>query len=463
MRTAWSLGLSAALLSQTFFAISAKAASFPDVPASSPYKTAINALADQKIINGNPDGTFAPDRTVNRAEFLTLLYRAKSMTTSAPSAACFKDVPVSAWFAGVICDAAAKTFVSGYGDKTFKPEQAVNRVEALKMMFTVFGLSQQTSAEASAKVTLYTDVSSSAWYMQYLLAAFKLNILPVPGVSSTTFGPDRPLSRAEAAAYIYNAISPSPLALDGSVSSSSVATQQSSAATNPDASSAQSRSSKSQVTLAQPVITQVDFPFNDNGNLGNKNTHSYRFSVKEKTTAKFQVTVAGQQTPDDVTCRLFKLNGESFSLEYYLGYQSADSCAVLATLAVGSYQLDVQGRVANLDFTLTSKKITGDGNDGFTQAKSLITNAPVSSFIDANDPGDFYTFSLKEQTNMMIELTNADNLKCVIYPMENVDIYGFAQPNCNTQYDFPAGTYYIGVLLKDNHTSKESYSIRTKK
>ncbi len=463
MRTAWTLGASAILLSQGLFPLLAHAATFPDVSSGSPYAVAISALADMKVINGNPDGTFAPDRTVNRAEFLTMLYRAKAMTTSTPSAPCFTDVPTSAWFAPVICDAATKTYVSGYKDGSFKPQQAVNRVEALKMLFTVHGLSQQGSPEATASALAYPDLTASAWYMQYVSAAFRLHILPVPGVSATLFGPDQPLSRAEAAAYIYNAIFPSPLPVNG-VSSSAASAATTSSAITQASSATSTRSAKSEAAAAQPVLKKISVPFSEEGMFVTKLARSYTFSVSAKTTVSVQVSVSNGNVADDVTCRLYKIeSGDSFSLEYYLGYQSADSCVIKSMLAAGSYQLDIAPRAINIPFTVNIKSTTGDGNDGFVEAKSLVLSMPVSTVLDAADYGDYFTFKLKEQTNMMIELTNEDKLRCIVYPMQDVDIYGFATPECNTQYDFPAGTYYIGVLQKDGRAAKQSYSIRYKK
>jgi hypothetical protein len=458
MRIAWSLGASAVLLSQTVFVLGAQAATFPDVSANNPYGTAIRALADQQVIKGNDDGTFAPDRTVNRAEFLTMLYRAKGINPSAPTAPCFKDIPVSAWFAAVVCDAATNTYVSGYADKTFKPEQAVNRVEALKMMFTVLGLNQKGSLGGTTKALAYPDVVASAWYMQYLSAAFTLNILPVPGVSSTSFGPDQALSRAEAAAYIYNSISSMPLSLNGS-SASSQMMQTSSARSTSSASSSQ----KSLATEAVGTINTVNFPFSDNGAFTKKLAHSYQFTLTQKMTVSFQATLINENQQSDLTCRVYKLDGNSFSLEYYLGNENLDSCTVVATLTAGSYQFDMQPTVPDSNFTLTTKTVQGDGNDGFIEAKNLVPNIPVSTVLDTNDLSDFYTFSLKDDTNMTIQLTNAENLKCVIYPMENVDIYGFSEPNCNALYDFPAGTYYVGVMQKDRHNSKQNYSIQYNK
>ncbi|HVW67264.1 MAG TPA: S-layer homology domain-containing protein [Candidatus Peribacteraceae bacterium] len=456
MRTFRSLVLLAALLLPSLATV-AEAASFSDVTSTSFYAPAIGALSDKGIIKGNPDGTFAPDKTVNRAEFLTMLYRSMNETPSAPSQPCFKDVPTGSWFEAVVCDAASKGYVSGYSDKTFKPQQPVNRVEALKMMFTVLGLSLQSTSTSTARASAYADVDASGWYMQYLSAALKLRVLPVPGTSATTFGPDQPLTRAEAAAFIYNATSPDPLPLDGSwPSSSSVssASSQASSVTNQQTSSAASSAMGGTVTIR-------DFPFSDSGVFQKKYPQSYQFKISQTTVASISVTVADNNTQGDVTCRLFKLDGSTnFSLEYYLGYMGPDVCKMRVALAPGSYQLDVAPTIAGLTYNVFTKATTGDNNDGFSQAQNIQMNRPYTGLMDASDYGDFYTFKLSQQTQMTINLSNADKVKCVVYPMADVDIFGFSEPNCNQSYLFPAGTYYVGIMQKDGNWDKPSYTIQ---
>lgn len=432
-----------------------EAATFSDVTSTSLYAPAISALADRGIIKGNPDGTFAPDNTVNRAEFLTMLYRVMKEKPSAPSQPCFKDVPAGSWFEAVVCDAAAQGHVSGYADKTFKPELPVNRVEALKMIFTVLGLSMQSTLEATTRATVYTDVSSTAWYMPYLAASVKLRILPVPGANAKTFGPDQLLTRAEAAAYIYNATSPQPLPLDGSWPSSSSASSSSMMQTSSASSTDNAQAS------SVSTVTIRDFPFSDNGTFQKKSPVSYKFTLSQTTVASITATVADNNTQGDVTCRLFKLDGgTSFSLEYYLGYQGPDVCNMRVALAPGSYQLDVAPTVAGLSYTVFTKATTGDNNDGFSQAQLIQMNKAYTGLMNASDYGDFYKFSLSQQQTMTINLSNADHVKCVIYPMEDVDIFGFSGPNCNQSYQFPSGTYYIGIMQKDGNWDKPSYTIQ---
>src|SRR3989338_4055668 len=48
-------------------------ASFPDVPTNHPNREAIEYVQAQKIVGGYPDGTYQPNKTINRAEFAKIL------------------------------------------------------------------------------------------------------------------------------------------------------------------------------------------------------------------------------------------------------------------------------------------------------------------------------------------------------------------------------------------------------
>lgn len=90
-----------------------------------------------KIVEGYEDGSFRPDDTVNRAEALKILMA----TTKLPSIEdeytlqSFSDVSEDAWFAAYVRRALAYTLVSGYEDGTFKPEQSITRAEAAKIIY----------------------------------------------------------------------------------------------------------------------------------------------------------------------------------------------------------------------------------------------------------------------------------------------------------------------------------------
>lgn len=430
----------------------ALAVSFPDVPAGHLYKQQIETLADKGIIKGNPDGTFNPDGTVNRAELLTLLYRAEGKTPANPTKACFKDVSADAWFSAVVCDAAFNGYVGGYPDGYFRPGNAVNRVEALKMIHTVLGLTVSATASMDP-LKSYRDVSLSAWYTPYMASAFAHKILPVDGQTGDVFMPEAALTRGEAAAYIFNG-----LGLTVSGTSSSEDTTTSDAPSSDASSSVRTRSAASSVSSVGPVILDVDFPFADDGMFHMKDAKIYKFTLKSPVVGSFKVSVLPDNT---VQCRLYKLDaGTSFALEYYVGQMVDNNCWMRTSLAAGDYQLQVIPNTKNDNFTLATKIVTGDGNDGFNQATNMLKGLPKNSSLDVGDYADFYTFTLVSQQHLTVSVSDNDNTSCLIYPMENVDIFGFSGPTCNQAYDFPPGTYVVSVTRRDQVQSKISFSVQ---
>ena len=80
------------------------------------------------FVQGYPDGTFMPDKSVTRAEFTTMINKALKNTATANIS--FSDVPYSEWFYQDVSKALAATYVAGYEDNTFKPNNPITRQEA---------------------------------------------------------------------------------------------------------------------------------------------------------------------------------------------------------------------------------------------------------------------------------------------------------------------------------------------
>ena len=115
---------------------------FSPIQSSHLYKTAIDYLKEQAVVQGYNDGTFRPDNTINRAEFMKIVIGAKySQDYIGVSSAwnCFSDVHTE-WFAPYICIAKDEGIVSGYPDGAFRPSQNISFVEAAKILAEVYGL-----------------------------------------------------------------------------------------------------------------------------------------------------------------------------------------------------------------------------------------------------------------------------------------------------------------------------------
>ncbi len=175
-----------------------EAAVFPDVPASHTNATAIDYLTTEGVIGGYPDGLFRPDQPINRAEALKIILLGSGIATSSPRSAVFPDVPAESWFAPFIETAKMRAIVGGYPDGFFRPEQTVNLVEALKMALTA---NQIELTNYATKVALFSDTDAGAWYNAFLGYAQKFELVSVD--DGNRVYPATPLTRGQLAEVMY--------------------------------------------------------------------------------------------------------------------------------------------------------------------------------------------------------------------------------------------------------------------
>ncbi|MBT4586184.1 S-layer homology domain-containing protein, partial [Candidatus Peregrinibacteria bacterium] len=74
---------------------------------------AISVLSQEKVLLGNPDGTFNVKSNLNRAEFITIAMRLLDDSDIQFDLECFPDVRPFIWYAASVCEAKALGIVSG--------------------------------------------------------------------------------------------------------------------------------------------------------------------------------------------------------------------------------------------------------------------------------------------------------------------------------------------------------------
>lgn len=146
---------------------------FIDVTQSDPNREAILFLYKEGIIGGYPDGTFKPDKEINRAELLKVLIEGKGITPHKDNYNdCFPDV-TEGWYEPYVCYAKESNWIKGYSDGTFKPSQIVNKVEAIKILLN----SQDIELSESFGKDYFEDVSSDHWFYSIIYTAKEIGIL----------------------------------------------------------------------------------------------------------------------------------------------------------------------------------------------------------------------------------------------------------------------------------------------
>lgn len=172
---------------------------FNDFTETDTYYDAVSYLYRQGTIQGYPDGTFQPTRTVSRVEALKIMFAGLEEPVSSKLKVSFSDISSKEWYYSYLATAYSLGVVEGYSDGTFKPAQGVNRVEFLKMLFNVVNI------EVDPVVTEdpYDDVNNLSWYAPYVAYAKEKNIFPITGHN---FNPSEPMSRVEVAEVIFRFI-----------------------------------------------------------------------------------------------------------------------------------------------------------------------------------------------------------------------------------------------------------------
>ncbi len=97
----------------------------------------IYTAAHFKIAEGYANGSFRPDDAVTRAEAVKILTRAANLNLlegTGSVAATFSDVMPEDWFSPFVSLAASREIVQGYADGTFGPGKPITRAEAGKII-----------------------------------------------------------------------------------------------------------------------------------------------------------------------------------------------------------------------------------------------------------------------------------------------------------------------------------------
>ena len=172
---------------------------FTDIYQSHRNYEAIKFMVYLGVIEGYEDGTFKPNKEINRAELMKLMVY--GWLGEAPDVEdynnCFPDV-TDEWFAPYVCYAQEEEWVQGYTDGNFYPANIVSKVEALKMILESYGI--EVPETAILRDLPYDDVYSSAWYAPYLKTAYDMGLLEETGNS---FNPNDGRTRAEVSEEIF--------------------------------------------------------------------------------------------------------------------------------------------------------------------------------------------------------------------------------------------------------------------
>lgn len=103
----------------------------------------IDELSNKKIINGYSDGTFKPDNSVTRAEFIAIVNRMLGLTTE--SSKYIPDISRQDWFYSDIRKAVKAGILKGNEEGYVRPNDTITREEAVVILARAFKVTQAPS------------------------------------------------------------------------------------------------------------------------------------------------------------------------------------------------------------------------------------------------------------------------------------------------------------------------------
>ncbi|MFB4326751.1 discoidin domain-containing protein [Priestia sp. BR_2] len=161
-------------------------------------EASIKRAVELGFVTGYTDKTFKPNKTVSRDEFVVMLVKALKLQ-GADSSLDFADAgSIQTWAKPYIAQALESGLTSGYADGTFRPKVSIRRAELAAMIVRGLGLKTSEGHELS-----YADADQiPAWAKPYVAAAQEAGVMN--GRGDNRFAPAASATRAEAVTVILN-------------------------------------------------------------------------------------------------------------------------------------------------------------------------------------------------------------------------------------------------------------------
>ena len=177
---------------------------FSDLDTSKWYHEAIDYVLLKNYFNGVGDGKFAPDGTMTRAMFVTVLGRAAGVEEDRNAHSSFGDVADGKWYTTYVDWAAQNDIVDGYDSKTFGPDDFITREQMAVILYRYARYKGvDVKAADDAKYHTFRDADQVSNYAKVpMIWAVDKGI--INGMGDGTLAPQKTATRAQVAQLLMN-------------------------------------------------------------------------------------------------------------------------------------------------------------------------------------------------------------------------------------------------------------------
>ena len=170
---------------------------YQDVPSGHWASDYIARVAEQGLMVGTSDTTFAPEETITRAMFVTILARYAKAETDNNAETAFTDVPAGQYYTGAVAWAAANGIVNGTSAVTFAPNDPVTREQMAALLYRAMRFLGNKCPQ-DGKLDVFSDASAlSDWAVEGMIWAAGAGLFG--GFEDGTLRPQETATRAQAA------------------------------------------------------------------------------------------------------------------------------------------------------------------------------------------------------------------------------------------------------------------------
>lgn len=157
------------------------------------YEGVVERIANLNIINGLNSTTYAPNKSVTRAELAKIIVKMRGIEDYAESVEYkkkFSDVKNTDWYYPYIMIASDLELLNGYSDGTFKPEKEVSYAELVAILLRNLGY------------TRLSEDSENGWYWNYIVKMREIELNDNVG----EFNYEDSATRGDVAMFVWNAL-----------------------------------------------------------------------------------------------------------------------------------------------------------------------------------------------------------------------------------------------------------------
>ena len=173
---------------------------FDDVKPGNWFYNDVAYVYEKGIMDGVDNRVFSPNTTLNRAMFVTMLYRVAGEPAVSKTAD-FSDVPGGTWFSDAVAWASSQGIVDGYDDDLFGPYNSLTREQLATILYRYAKWSGRSTYSPTDALAGFADAADvSAYALDAMRWAVYTGLMQG---SENGLEPQSSASRAQVAAIIH--------------------------------------------------------------------------------------------------------------------------------------------------------------------------------------------------------------------------------------------------------------------